>query len=152
MDDIFDKVYKEGYLKLLIQGSIASNKTDFLIDKYAEMINSGINPDEILVLVQNSALKQKFTNKVLNKLQIESFSKLKIYSFYSLIYNAVFDNWAKLESVNPNNPETVILPNLTGLEVSQYILKNIIKKVEFKGYNSGRSLLHQLFRRYSLIS
>lgn len=136
---------------MLIQGSIASNKTDFLIDKYAELVNSGIEPEKILVLVQNSTLKQKFTDNVLKKLEVESFSKLNIYSFFSLVYNAVSDNWAILEGVNPNKPKSVILPNLTGLEVSQYILKDIIKKVGFKGYNSGRSLLHQLFRRYSLI-
>ena len=136
---------------MLIQGTVTSNKTDFLIDRYAELINNGINPEEILVIVQNSTLKKNFSDKALGKLKIESFSKLKIYSFYSLIYNAVSDNWAILEGVNPNKPKSVILPNLTGLEVSQYILKDIIGKVNFKGYSSGRSLLHQLFRRYSLI-
>lgn len=136
---------------MLIQGSVASGKTEFLINKYAELVNSGVNPDEILVLVQNATLKQKFADEVLKKLEIESFSKLKIYSFFSLIYNAISDNWAILEGVNPDNPKSFLLPNLTGLEVSQYILKDIIKKVDFKGYNSGRSLLHQLFRRYSLI-
>ncbi|MBO7672736.1 ATP-dependent helicase [bacterium] len=136
---------------MLIQGSVASRKTEFLINKYAELVNSGVNPDEILVLVQNSTLKQRFADEVLKKLEIESFSKLKIYSFFSLVYNAVADNWAILEGVNPDKPQSFLLPNLTGLEVSQYILKDIIKKVGFKGYNSGRSLLHQLFRRYSLI-
>ena len=136
---------------MLIQGSVASKKTEFLIDKYAELVNSGIEPKKILVLVQNATLQRNFSDKVLEKLNIESFSKLKIYSFNSLVYNTVSDNWAIIEGVNPNRPKSVIIPNLTGLEVSQYILKNIIKEVEFKGYNSGRSLLHQLFRRYSLI-
>lgn len=40
---------------------------------------------------------------------------------------------------------------MCGLEVSQYIFKNCIKNVEFKGYNSKINLLHQLLRRYSLI-
>ena len=40
---------------------------------------------------------------------------------------------------------------MAGLEVSQYILKNLINQVKFKGYNSKKSLLHQIFRRYSLI-
>lgn len=48
-----------------------------------------------------------------------------------------------------DNP--VILPNLAGLEVSQFLLKDILKDVQFRGYNSRMSLLHQIFRRYSLI-
>ena len=47
--------------------------------------------------------------------------------------------------------KSFILPNLVGLEVSQYLLKEILKKIEVKGYNSKKSLLHQIFRRYSLI-
>lgn len=48
-----------------------------------------------------------------------------------------------------DNP--VILPNLAGLEVSQFLLKDILKEVPFRGYNSRMSLLQQIFRRYSLI-
>ena len=43
------------------------------------------------------------------------------------------------------------MPNLVGLEVSQFLLKEILKKIEVKGYNSKKSLLHQIFRRYGLI-
>ena len=70
--------------------------------------------------------------------------------FFSLVYNAVSDNWAFLEDRNIyDNP--VILPNMSGLEVSQFILKDIINDIKFRGYNSRMSLLHQIFRRYSLI-
>jgi len=140
----------EGVLKLFIEGSIASDKTDFLIDKYAALLNQGVNASEILVLVQNSTLKQQFIEKTLQKLTIEGFEKLQVHSFFSLVYNTISDNWAFLEDRNIfDNP--VILPNLAGLEVSQFILKDILKSVKFKGYNSRLSLLHQIFRRYSLI-
>ena len=135
---------------MIIEGSIASSKTEYLIEKYAQLLNSGVKSSEILVLVQNSTLKNSFTEKTLEKLTIDHFEKLQIHSFFSLVYNTVSDNWAFLEDRNIyDNP--VILPNMSGLEVSQFMLKDILKDVKFKGYNSRMSLLHQIFRRYSLI-
>ncbi len=135
---------------MFIEGSLVSDKTDILIDKYAQLLNDGVSASEILVLVQNSTLKNEFTKKVLEKLDIDCIEKLQIHSFYSLVYNTVSDNWAFLEDRNVfDNP--VILPNLSGLEISQFILKDILKEVQFKGYNSRMSLIQQIFRRYSLI-
>ena len=135
---------------MFIEGSLISDKTSILIEKYAELIDKGISASEILVLVQNSTLKNEFTQKVLGKINSGCIEKLQIHSFYSLVYNTVNDNWAFLEDRNVfDNP--VILPNLSGLEVSQFILKDILKKVPFKGYNSKMSLIQQIFRRYSLI-
>ena len=57
-----------------------------------------------------------------------------IYSFNSLIYNTILDNWAFIE--NSLKGTARILPNQNGLEVTQYILKDIIKDIQFKGYNS----------------
>lgn len=136
---------------MLIHANLSGDKTDFLIDKYAELLNAGVAASKILVLVQNSTVKQMFINKTLERLKIGHFEKLKVHSFFSLVYNAVSDNWAVLEGMNPDKSRSVILPNLIGLEVSQFILKNIIKEVMFRGYNSRKSLLHQIFRRYSLI-
>ena len=135
---------------MLFEGSIASNKTEILVDKYAQLLNCGVKSSEILVLVQNSTLKNSFIEKTLKKLEIDSLERLNVHSFFSLVYNAVSDNWAFLEDRNIfDNP--VILPNLAGLEVSQFILKDILNEVKFRGYNSRQSLLHQIFRRYSLI-
>lgn len=135
---------------MLVKGSISSKKTDMLIEQYAKLLNSGVMASEILVIVQNSKLKNKFVESTLNQLTVPAVEKLEVHSFFSLVYNTIIDNWAVLENVNTfPNPE--ILPNLAGLEVSQFILKDIIKEVQFKGYNSKKSLLHQLFRRYSLI-
>ena len=120
---------------MLIEGSLATNKTDYLIDKYCELVNSGVSTSSILVLVQNSTLKNAFQDKVFQKLTVDCVEKLKIHSFFSLVYNTISDNWAFLEDRNIfDNP--VILPNLAGLEVSQFILKDILKTVKFKGYNS----------------
>ena len=135
---------------MLLEGSVSSKKTDMLVEKYAKLLNTGVPASEILVLVQNSQVKNKFVENTLNLLEIPAVEKLEVHSFFSLVYNTIIDNWALLENINPY-PGAEILPNLAGLEVSQFILKDIIKEVQFKGYNSKKSLLHQLFRRYSLI-
>lgn len=137
-------------MKLLINGTINSDKTDLLIQNYAKLLNSGVPASKILVLVQNSSLKNNFIEKTLSRLKIQATEKLQVHSFFGLVYNTVSDNWAYLENHNTfENP--TILPNLAGLEISQFLLKDILKKIPFKGYNSKKSLLHQLFRRYSLI-
>lgn len=129
-------------------------KADFreqnLVGKYIKLISDGIKPSEVLVLVQNSTLKKQFTDKVLEKIPINAISKLNIYSFFSLVYNTLVDNWCFVEN-HINSTKTCIQPNLVGLEVSQFLLKDIMKEVEVKGYNSKKSLLNQIFRRYSLI-
>ena len=135
---------------MILEGSVSSDKTDMLIEKYAKLLNAKVPASKILVLVQNSQLKNKFVENTLNLLKINAVEKLEVHSFFSLVYNTIIDNWAVLENINPYRGAE-ILPNLAGLEVSQFILKDIIKDVQFKGYNSKKSLLHQLFRRYSLI-
>ncbi|MBR6126645.1 AAA family ATPase, partial [bacterium] len=130
-------------------------KADFrekiLVDKYLTLISEGVNPSEILVLVQNSTLKNQFTNKVLSGIKTNAIERLNIHSFFSLVYNTLNDNWCFVENAIPASAKSFILPNLVGLEVSQFILKDILKDIPVRGYNSKQSLLHQIFRRYSLI-
>ena len=121
-----------------------------LVEKYFELINLGVKPSEILLLVQNSTLKKKFSEKILKEIKIDAIEKLNIHSFFSIVYNTLVENWCFLENSIPSN-KSFILPNLVGLEVSQFLLKDILKENEVKGYNSKKSLLHQIFRRYSLI-
>ena len=129
-------------------------KVDFrenlLIKKYLELISNGVKPSEILILVQNSTLKKQLNNKILKEIKIDAIEKLQIHSFFSIVYNTLQENWCFIENSIPSE-KSFILPNLVGLEVSQFLLKEILKKHEVKGYNSKKSLLHQIFRRYSLI-
>ena len=129
----------------------AEFREDILVQKYLELVNSGVKPSEILVLVQNSTLKRKFTDRVLNDINIDAIEKLNIHSFFSIVYNTLNENWCYVENSIPAGGKSFILPNLVGLEVSQFLLKDILKHVEVKGYNSKKSLLHQIFRRYALI-
>jgi len=125
-------------------------RENFLIEKYLELISKGVKPSEILVLVQNSTLKKNFSDKVLQKIEINSIESLNIHSFFSIVYNTLTENWCFIENSIPSD-KSFILPNLVGLEVSQFLLKDILKRFEVKGYNSKKSLLHQIFRRYALI-
>lgn len=128
----------------------ADFRTNSLVDKYINLISEGIKPSEILVLVQNSTVKKHVTDLIFNKINFNATEKLNIHSFFSIVYNTLVDNWCFLENSIPSDKH-FILPNLVGLEVSQFLLKDILKHVEVKGYNSKKSLLHQIFRRYSLI-
>ena len=94
--------------------------------------------------------KKQFNYKVLNQINVDAIEKLQIHSFFSLVYNTLVDNWCFIENSIPSE-KAFILPNLVGLEVSQILLKDILKENEVKGYNSKKSLLHQIIRRYSLI-
>lgn len=125
-------------------------RTKVLVEKYTELISAGVKPSEILVLVQNSTLKKQFVDKILENIKIDAIEKLNVHSFFSIVYNTLIKNWCFIENAIPSDKH-FILPNLVGLEVSQFLLKDILKHVEVKGYNSKKSLLHQIFRRYSLI-
>ena len=134
---------------MILNATISSNKNSVLTDKYIELLEAGIDTSKILVIVQNSIQKNNFLKDILEKTNKDIFRMPLIYSFNSLIYNTILDNWAFIE--NSLKGTARILPNQNCLEVTQYILKDIIKDIQFKGYNSKKSLLHQIFRRYSLI-
>ena len=135
---------------MLIESSISSEKTDILVKEYARLLNSGISAGDILVLVNNSSAKERFCERTFELLDVDCVEKMQVYSFFGLVYNTIIDNWAFLEN-KLQNGKTTVIPNMIGLEVSQFLLKDIIKDVKFEGYNSKKSLLQQLFRRYSLI-
>mgnify|MGYP001153776828 FL=1 len=73
---------------MLFCADLSTNKTDFLINAYLGLLNSGVKSSEILVLVQNSSLKQNFINKTLEKLEVNCIEKLEVHSFLACLqYN-----------------------------------------------------------------
>ena len=126
------------------------NREKVILEKYYELISNGVKPSEILVLVQNSNAKKNLQNKILENIKINAIEKINIHSFFSLVYNTLQDNWCFIEN-SISGEKSFILPNLVGLEVSQFLLKDLLKNIVVKGYNSKKSLLNQIFRRYSLI-
>ncbi len=135
---------------MLLYGNLNSNKTDILIENYARLLNSGISADKILVIVQNSKMKEEFIEKTKKLLKVDSLTKFNIYSFFGLCYNFVNDYYPICEE-KIKQKGAVVSPNLCGLEASRHIFKEAVDKFLFKGYNSKRNLLHQLLRRSSLI-
>ena len=128
----------------------ADFQEDALLKKYFSLISEGVKPSEILVLVQNSNSKKILQNKILEKIPVGSIEKINVHSFFSLVYNTLQENWCFLEN-SVKGEKSFILPNLVGLEVSQFLLKDLLKNIIVKGYNSKKSLIHQIFRRYALI-
>lgn len=135
---------------MLIQGISSENRLNILKEKYTDLILSGVKPEEILVLFLNSYKKTNFIKEILKKNPEIDLTDNNIYTFYGLCYNAFKDNREYISSLTGNNSGKTA-PNLCGLDVSQYIFKQSIKTADFSDYISKINLLHQLFRRYSLI-
>ncbi len=134
---------------MLFQSICHKERLNFLVEKYSEIINSEISADFALVLVLNPYQKSLFLNEIKKRNPGIEISKLKVYTLYGLCYNSFSDNIEYIKKLlNYNEQDTV---NLCGLEVSQYIFKQCIKEADFSDYISKVNLLHQLFRRYSLI-
>lgn len=126
---------------MLIQSSSYIDKTNFLVHKYNELINSGVKKENILVITLNSYKKLLFLNQIKDG---------NVLTFQGLCYNSFLDNKEYISDlINDSSPERK--PNLCGLEISQFIFKQSIKEADFSDYISKVNLLHQLFRRYSLI-
>lgn len=136
---------------MLIQGSARSRKTQILVENYVKLIDSGISASQILVLCQNAYKRSSFFETVKEKTHSDFFENPKIYTFFGLAYNAVSDNWADIENTITIGSSS-IFPHLTGLEISELLMKQAINEVGFADYNSKVNLLHQLFRRFSLIT
>lgn len=135
---------------MLIQGNCNSGKVKYLAEKYVELISSGVKAEEILVLVLNSYKRIEFYNEVFKLNPLLEKEKHNIFTFGGLCYNAFLDNWDYISNLI-NAPSDEVKPNLCGLEVSQFIFKQSVKTADFSDYISKVNLLHQLFRRYSLI-
>ena len=133
---------------MLIQGISNTNRDGLLIKKYTDLIKQGILQDEILVIMLNPYKKKLFT-EILEKNGINASEKSKIYTLNGLYYNTFKDNEQYIKSLIRSDSDDKL--NQCGLEVSQYIFKQSIKEADFSDYISKVNLLHQLFRRYSLI-
>lgn len=136
---------------MLIHGSVLSDRTTKLTKAYINLLEQGIDASKILVLCLNSFKKNIFTDYVKANLSVKHYENPYIHTFYGLVYNTIMNNWTFVESsIKDGSP--VIMPNLSGLEISQLFFKSAVREVGFKDYNSKINLMHQLFRRYSLIA
>jgi len=149
---------------MYIEGPLKSGKSSFLVEKFIELVESGILTSEILVITLNSYKKNVFSQKIREKLaelQINGLGELPIYTFNGIVYNSIKSNWSLVEELIPDNRgKREIIPNLCGLEVSELFIKSCIKKINkrekledsLRDYKSHKSLKHQILRRHSLIA
>lgn len=136
---------------MLLQGTCNTPKIDIIAKKYVDLIEQGVKPNQILVLVLNSFKRGNILNKIVEISPHLKNEKHNIFTFWGLCYNAFNDNWEYISNLIGTSTNEVQSPNLCGLEVSQFIFKQSIKEADFSDYISKINLLHQLFRRYSLI-
>ncbi|HBG49709.1 MAG TPA: hypothetical protein DDW90_09460 [Cyanobacteria bacterium UBA9971] len=149
---------------MYIEGPLKSGKSSFLVEKFIELVESGILTSEILVITLNSYKKNVFFEKIrerLAELQINGLGELPIFTFNGIVYNSIKSNWSLVEELIPDNRgKREIIPNLCGLEVSELFIKSCIKKINkrekleesLRDYKSHKSLKHQILRRHSLIT
>jgi len=148
---------------MYIEGPSGSGKTAFLVQKFVELINSGVPVSEILVVCANSFKKNLFVRQVRQELEKTGFKgsgSFPVFTFNGIIYHAIKDNWILVEEMLPEKlGKREILPDLSGLGVSEFLLKESIKKINkeeelensFRDYSSHKHLKQQLFRRFRLI-
>jgi len=136
---------------MLIKGNLGAGKTTYLIKKYGELISKGVKSSEILVICQNSFLRDKFIEK-LKGLGLSGGS-FPVYTFSGLAYRSILNNWPLFEQIIPANyGESVVSPDMVGVNITSYVLKKNIDRVDLDDYQAGQNLMHQLLRRYALIS
>lgn len=136
---------------MLITGSLGSGKTTWLINKYTELISKGAKTSEILVLCANSFLKEKFIMHLREaKVQGQSY---QVYTFNGLAYRSILNNWQVFEQLIPESMgKAVVSPDMAGVNITSYVIKKNLEKVNFDDYLDGQNLMYQLLRRYALIS
>jgi len=140
---------------MIISGVDGNKRIDLLAEKIASLILSGVKTDKILVLTLNSFKKDKIISKV-NEIIFQNsscgYGQLNVSTFSGIAYNSILKNWTSIENlITQMGGESEIYPTLSGLDVSQYFLKKIVKETDFDDYFSKKNLLHQLLRRYKLI-
>jgi DNA helicase-2/ATP-dependent DNA helicase PcrA len=149
---------------MYIEGPLKSGKTSMISDKFIELVRSGIPSNEILIICANSYKKSILINIIKEKLSdnsLDQIGNIPVFTYNGIVYNSIQNNWPIIEdSILKDTDNSVIIPNLCGLETTEYVLKNCIKSVNqelkgelgFKDYYSELNLIHQLLRRYRLFT
>jgi len=149
---------------MYIEGPLKSGKSSFLIEKFVELIQSGVLSSEILVITQNSYKKNLFSEKIREKLsetEINGFGELPVFTFNGIVYHSIKSHWSLVEELIPENiGKKLITPNLCELETAELLIKKAIKEINkrenleesLRDYQSHKNLKHQILRRHTLIT
>ena len=116
------------------------NINKFFCDEILKLLSDGVSAENILVITQNSYKKSEF----LKELEKITNQNIRTLTFNGLVYNTINDSKNFLLDKIPQI-------NLVGMETSQYIFKEAIKETGFDDYFSKINLLHQFFRRNTIL-
>ena len=72
---------------MIINAPYSKKRTNALVDKFFELLQKGVNTEEILFLVQNSRKKRELTEIIKKRFNLGSIGVLNIHSFFGLCYN-----------------------------------------------------------------
>ena len=146
------------------EGDPNSGKTTALLNHAATLLkNPTIRSDSVLILVQNSALQYQLANQ-LRVLVNAPLGHIPVYTYSGWVRNLLFQTWPVVENRLLNAyPDTEaftqVLPELTGLEESEFLYKLLWQQFQaqhphlFDAYQlTDKTLIRQLIRRARLRS
>jgi DNA helicase-2/ATP-dependent DNA helicase PcrA len=146
------------------EGSPRSGKTSALLQHALGLLNAPNTPsDSILILVQSSALQQQLATRLMAWHQ-QPLGHIPVYTYSGWIRNLLFQTWPVVEnqlllSYPDTAPLTQIMPELTGLEESEFLYKILWQQFQaqhphiFEAYQlTDKTLIRQLIRRARLRS
>src|SRR5688572_7197262 len=147
-----------------IEGPLGSGKTEALLNDVSRLL-SYEPASSILVLCSNNIRKTRFTQHLLDT-RNEPMGQMPVYTYAGFVRNALFNFWPLVEqkltgtqSTGGHARETVIQPELSGLEDSELILRWLLGELRQEWASKGleepyanfpgsdRHILKQIVRR-----
>lgn len=145
------------------EGSPRSGKTTALLHQAVRLLHTATNSDRVLVLVQSHVLQQQLATRLM-ALYGQPLGHIPVYTYNGWIRNLLFQTWPVVEnqllqSYPDTAPFTQIMPELTGLEESEFLYKILWQQFQaqhphvFEAYQlTDKTLIRQLIRRARLRS
>ncbi|MBX2859734.1 MAG: UvrD-helicase domain-containing protein [Vampirovibrio sp.] len=145
---------------LYIEGPFGSGKTQHLVQETYTLLQQHPTAS-VLILASNHSRQKAFLTR-LNQLNLPAMAQPPVYTYAGYVRNTLFNFWPLVEAqiekvISAGHPR--VMPQLSGLEDSELILKTILQGfkhkhpetfIDFPG--SQPSLLRQLIRRMRLRS
>lgn len=117
-------------MKILIEGDTKSGKTTLLKKKYIQMINSGIDSHEILVLIANRMEAIKFKEN----LTLEYSGENRIYSYFGFVQHELNKFWPLILKKSKKIHKLNILPTFMTFEASQCLMGKTVEYYRKQGF------------------
>lgn len=114
---------------VLIKGPTGAGKTQMLQKKYQELLDSGFNSNQIIVLVRNRRESIFWRNSI----KVNFSSTLRIQTFFGFIQGEIKKYWPILSSKIEGSYLNTIEPIFLTTETSQFILTGLVEDFRNQG-------------------